>query len=983
MQGSTAAYKTVIAGASQTVEHQVSLTLPPAAGLSRVNLATDPTFEGATTLWVTAGNPQPGFALSSTRAFSGSKSLLVTWAAGNVFLPTAAYLLPTTPGITYTASFYVYVPASGISVFLAVGGLGLAGFSAASSVTDQWQRLNVTFTATLTAHYVSVTPNGTPTAGQTCFVDAVLVEQGSVLGSYFDGYSAGASWSGDPDRSTSILQTNPYQDVSLTVESLTVDRQLTTDMPDGTRLITGYPAASAQLTLSGYVDQTPGASKSIAWLLNPAEPTSPLYRSDALGSPITIKTGVYPGGTTTPELFTIFTGTVDDYTVNAQAGTVTLTCLDARGRFAAVPPLPLAAFSQDSVSAAYLGASAGQLLTSGWVLNLMCESIGLYTSPPPRNQCVFRMTGHGGAWPETGWDAAAQVAAPAFLDEDGNVLDPADPGWTTGQFSPQVPNRVIAQYANAPVVGLPNGTIDGNMGSSGNSWFFECWVKARTSATLVEPDGLAVNFALGGTSTVIDLGAAATSLGSALRPYVTVFQSPSLTTIHPASLTIPNDGAWHYFAVAFHFTSTTGFTATFYVDGTTQTASGSSGTAIPANEAIAQATVVAWTPAESIQVSNETGTPPSNSTFTPSALVDLDPSLNNLTAVPDVAGQDAWNVLQQIAQAEGGIVGFDELGVFRFINRDTLRVQADQRTITPTYSLKTLDQEMGLSFVRNHIQLPVNKLQVQPASTVWSAADAIEIPAHATYTQVITTDNPVVNVSRIGAIMPNGGGTPGLTYWRACTTQDGTGAERTLLTVTVEQLGPATLVLKVVSPYGYPVWLVSPTGGGYPAAAVGLPRMWIGGNFVTATGGTSDTTAGGDTPAAVIADSQWPPVVDGGAVANPRGEKLLVLSSNPFVQEVNSGQTFTDDTLIDLYKPRPLWRNTSIVPDPSLQLADRVLVRDTDTTMVNDSALIVGVHISAGRTDWSMNLDLRAISTPGGWVMGVAGRSEMGVATYM
>ena len=84
-----------------------------------------------------------------------------------------------------------------------------------------------------------------------------------------------------------------------------------------------------------------------------------------------------------------------------------------------------------------------------------------------------------------------------------------------------------------------------------------------------------------------------------------------------------------------------------------------------------------------------------------------------------------------------------------------------------------------------------------------------------------------------------------------------------------------------------------------------------------------------------------------------------------------------------LFRSKPLWRNVAIVPDPSLQLADRVFVLDPVTTKVSDSAIIVGVRITASDTDWGQTLDLRAIGAPGSWIMGVVGRSEMGVSTYM
>lgn len=979
MQASTAAYKTVIAGASMTVDHQVTWTLPPTAGLSRANLATDPSFEGSTTPWLAGGGPLPALALSSTRAFSGTHSLQITWGTGLVGIPGAYYRLTTTPGLTYTASAYVWVPTGGIAVNFGSGFVT----SGPSTLNDQWQRLNLTFTATGTTELLALAPFGSPTSGQQVFLDAVLVEQGSTLGSYFDGNTANAFWTGDPNRSASQLNVNPYQDISLTVDSLTVDRQLTTDMPDGTRLITGYPAASAQLTLSGLVDQT-DASKSIAWLMNPANSASPLYRSDALGSPLTIQAGVYTPGNATPELFTVFTGSVDDYTVDPQAGTVTLVCLDDRTQLAKFPAIPAGAFSDDLTASKIGTGSIGQMFTSGWVLNLLAESLGYYTSPPPRNQCAFRMTGHGGAWPELGWNATASVYSPAFTDGSNNILDAADGGFTTGKFSTQVPNRVIAQYVASPITGLPDGTIAGTVGPTGNSWFFECWVQGRTSDTIVGPNGVAVNFALSTHTapTVVDLGAAATSLGSALRPYVSVFSSPSFVTINPASLTIPNDGTWHYFAVAFQFTSTTAFSATWYVDGATQTNTGTVGTAVASSDTIDQATFVAWTPSESVQVTNEPGTPPSNNGYTPSTRVAFDPSLNNLTVVPDVTGQDAWNVIQQIAQAEGAVAGFDELGVFRFTNRDTIGSQASQRTITPTYSLKTLQQELGNSFVRNHIQLPVNSQQVQPASTVWALSSRYGVTGGTTQTIIVSFPNPVVNMDAKASVMPSGGGVAGLSYYRAASHADGSGIEISNLTVTIAQLNSTTAVISIRNPNLGVVWLLSPVAGAYPPSSDGQPCLVIGGQFVAPVASANDAT-NPTTNTAVTADSQWPPAVDGGAITSPRGEQLLALSGNTFIQDQAAAQSFTDDLLLDLYQPRPLWRNVQIVADPSLQLADLVTVADPVTTLLNGTALIVGVHLSVTTSDWTQTLDLRATGMPGKWILGVVGSSEISVTTYV
>lgn len=776
-----------------------------------------------------------------------------------------------------------------------------------------------------------------------------------------------------------------YPDITLSAEQLTVDRQLTTDMPDGTRLITGYPAASVTCTLSGLVDATPGASRSIAWLLNPAQADSPLYRSDALGAQFTVKAGVYVPGTLNPEMFTIFVGSVDDYTVSMKAGTVQLTALDYRSKFTTFPTLPFGAFSDDTTANNTFAGSLGPLLTSHWVLNALGESQGWYTSPPPRSQVWLRQTNHGANWPESGPGAALQVVAPNLLDGSSQPVVPADNGWTAGKFGTQVPNTTYASWVNAPTIGLPNGTIRGNMGSSGDSWFLECWIKPITSAGVVEPNGWGIRLQLksGDASLNTYIGAAATASGNALRPFADVHTGVEDTTIHPASLTIPNDGAWHYFSIAFHYTSATAFTCTWTVDGSSQSANGSRSNSVAGSVPIGVAVLSGYCPIESIQVTNESGTPPSNIGFVPSTAIVLDPSLNQLTTIPDVTGQDAWGVIQAIAQAEGAIAGFDETGIFRFTNRQTLRGLTSSRTITPKYSLKSLDVEMGLSFVRNHIQVPVNVQQVSAPMVVWSLSTLVGIGGGGTRKIFASFSGPVVNMDNQAVFMPSGGGTPGLSYYRASTTPAGGGQEVNNLSVTITQLSPTTAQITIVNPNGYPVYLVSYVG--YPSPP-GTPILVIGGQTTGAAASASDGTATAGT--SNMADSQWPPITDdpfqpGGAVLNPRGEKLLTVSANSWMQDLASGQSFADDLLIDLNRPKPLWRNVAVVPDLSIQLADRLTVNDPDVTGVNDPAFVIGTHFTATKTDWSQTLDMRAVGVPGGWLLGIPGRSEMGVTTYV
>lgn len=169
--------------------------------ISRTNLCTNPSFETGTTGWTTSGSTPPTFATSTAHKIFGTKSGLITWPATST-APLVQYALTTTVGAIYSASLYVYVPSGSPTVTLAAGGL-----TQTSSVFNDWQRLSLVFTATATTTNVQITPTFSGTG--TCYVEAVLMEQGS-LGLYFDGSlpkfnSTGVtqSWSGTAHASTS------------------------------------------------------------------------------------------------------------------------------------------------------------------------------------------------------------------------------------------------------------------------------------------------------------------------------------------------------------------------------------------------------------------------------------------------------------------------------------------------------------------------------------------------------------------------------------------------------------------------------------------------------------------------------------------------------------------------------------------------------------------------------------------------------------
>lgn len=721
------------------------------------------------------------------------------------------------------------------------------------------------------------------------------------------------------------------------IESLEVDRSTVTDMPDGTRLIIGYPSAQATVTLSGYI-LVAGVWQSIAWLLNPNQADSPMYRYDALGASVTVQAGLLLQGSATAEQYTIFTGYVDDYTVDMEAGTVTLTCLDPKTKMTGAPSCP-------SVYDAG-GATPGvPTLAAQFALDSILRAQKVYSWPARRSNCVLAAGMRGNAYPEVGTLTNLLVQSAGNLFQQGASAGMGLTGYAAYTLGTPIP-------VASPV-------------------FFEFWFD-YSQATNPVPDVL-----------VQDAGTGATIEVQADNTKVAVYFRPDLTGLNDTviNLTLPYVSGYHGVRASWVGTAAS---ATAWRGGSTNTGSATTPVSRPA-VTLKTATITQIVNAskvsviDSVQITTEGSSAPFNNGFVPGA--QLSESLNWITVIPDLTGADIWSTFQAIAEAEMGVAGFDELGVFRFINRDTIRTASPVRTITPAYSLKALQQQVGNSFVRNHIQVPVAAVQVQAFSTVWQATDAVYIGAGQVYTTVATTTDSIVGLATTCGLIPSGGlvSTSG---YRAARNPDATKAV-TNLVMTVTQTGPTTVTVTVTNPNGFGVYLITPSGAGYPAGSIGAPALAVGGHNVIPAGSVVDTTTGQTTANQVTSDWQWPPLSEGGAITNSRGEQLLPFPANAWIQSQAAGDALAQAIGEDLYRPKPIWRNVTIVADPRLQLVDRVTVNDPDTTGVNDDARIFGITTKLSSTEWDMTCDLRAVATPGGWLIGKPGRSEIGATTWI
>lgn len=741
-----------------------------------------------------------------------------------------------------------------------------------------------------------------------------------------------------------------YADVSDCVVSTRADSAVTTSTPEGTLLINGYSSMGGTIVLSGLLQQAAGVppveGQSIFWLCNPNDVTSPLWGLSLVGMTVTLQEGRWVGGTT-PEFVTVGTLIVD--TVACSNGTVTLTLIDGRNAIRGAASLP----------PVFTGNPWNMGLTSATAVDYLFRhsSPGQYLSwPKQRANCVLAVGMRDTLWADVGFYQAhnsTDLIEPTFsLGLNGPAL-----AYTTGLgVSPGIP-----QWQSVPPI------------QPTDPFFTEFWLTPNND-----------DFSVGHYNF--------TALyENNLTAYPVIEVQVTSTNIVITAVTSAGSIS-HTWTVAVGFTNryvncqitwasgSTAITGVITLDATTHSFSMTAASVRPASVMdIAQLIINGAGTIEGWQTTTEAAGAPSNFGFTPTLI--LDQSLNPLTALPDVTGKDIWSALQDIAAAEAAVIWIDELNIAHFVNRNTIAAKTSVLTLSSKVNLAALDSLTQLSLVATHVQVPVNAISISDPTEVWGANQIYTIPASGSLVMIVNTQYPALNVATTdsgffptnGGLPPSGPAIVGHTYWRGDTQADGLGIPVINgMSVNVVQLSSTALRVTVTNANPYPVPLANPAG--YTGGATGQPSLSIGGQVVipAAAGLTGTTSTSG-----VVADSQWPP---GNAAANPRGDILLPIPANDWVQDLPTAQALGDHYLRDFLKPRPLLRNAVMVSDPRLQLLDRVTVVDPDVNQTTTDALVVGVHLQLGGGSWTRNLDLRQWNPPRSWILGV---SRLGVDTYL
>jgi hypothetical protein len=150
--------------------------------LGGINYLTQPGFETADNGWTAGSSAPASVGLNTTHVKSGSQALRIGWTNSGTGGVVECPVYGLTIGAVHTASVYVWVPAGDPAVRLDIDGTTVGS---ASTLTGQWQRISVSWTATRASHTVRITTNTTsPTLGDFVWLDEAQVEQAATASTW-------------------------------------------------------------------------------------------------------------------------------------------------------------------------------------------------------------------------------------------------------------------------------------------------------------------------------------------------------------------------------------------------------------------------------------------------------------------------------------------------------------------------------------------------------------------------------------------------------------------------------------------------------------------------------------------------------------------------------------------------------------------------------------------------------------------------------
>jgi hypothetical protein len=742
------------------------------------------------------------------------------------------------------------------------------------------------------------------------------------------------------------------------VDSVSVERTLTSDFPEEVTQITGVAAAVATVGLTGDPNDN---TRTAAWLYSPYQPQSPLYGVDTEDAPAVVELGQVVNGE--PARFPVIRGRARDLVVSAAAdGTAgSVQIVDGRTDLSFKPVLPL-------IVAADKAGGLQPGLNSQFIADAVFRQGGYYASPPPGGglaspRQMLSVPMHGSAWPDT----LPRVLAPETLVQAataaGGPIRFAPLRWGLGtQPDPVDGSLGTMEYT------LPAPQMTYTLGV-----YVEMWIRPSV-----------VSYPLGDVTFRDDANAIGTRirLGNNGANYV-LRLADSVDVTGPA-VTAPT--AAHYLAVhAYIFGGT--LTVKWRVDGVTTT-SAPIANPLSTGSGVYHLLVKTYNAIEALQVIDRSPyglaglEPPWVDGFVPSAVIE--PGENELIAMPPMAaGDDGWSVLQALATAEAALVLLDEPGIAQFWSRKhwgtAPAANTVQQTIRASVPLLAASVQRLARRVRNVIRVPYAPVAVQPLSVIWalSTSDLVIVPAFGSASRnVDLSPVQVYRVDTLGGVIPSGGALAwGHSGYRACRYNPvaGTFGAQAIISMLVAA-AVNSIDISWFNSNPWPVALVTPATG-YPASSVGLPTAAVVGQLITSAAPAPDS--GEATPAVDTAVAvSWQPSID------VYGQRPLDLPASAWRQTAGVATSLGQDLLHDTAWPGPQLSSVTVAGDATRQMGDRVLIEDdTGSTGLADPYWIVDKSDKCDGGDnatYTQDLKLRPVARPGQLILGVVGRSELG-----
>lgn len=712
--------------------------------------------------------------------------------------------------------------------------------------------------------------------------------------------------------------TDSYDDLSARIESLTITRQLASDLPDEVAGVAGYSSAQLDVVLAG--DPTTEADN--AWsYFSPFNTASALYGKRRRWRTCQVQLGF--AGTTLPA----FTGKTTSLKVDVASRSATLSALDNAETMRGPVDLPVVVADNKGDVRPGLPAS--------WVIDYIARACGYYATPPARSTPLWAATFAGSAYPHVG-------TIHRTLQAGGLPVTTA-----VGKFIQAINSNLPILEYNTAASGSTNNNaevlMDGWIYTQGGTGFNGI---AELTSTLGSTTANKISLTLDATSNHLMLGVRRTASGT--------------ITWYDSGVAVPLN-QWVYVGAHLYVTSSA-VTIHFRVNATSATVTGSA-SSITGQAALNLLSfgsaedntgffAAGVNRAEAWQVSNPgttTSAPTWNNGYVSTATIQA--SLNSLiVTVPTQAS--AWDTVQAIAAAEFATVGFDESGNFTYYTRNRWTAApytTSQRTISSADSLTALSTSEDITQVRNHIRAAATPAALNTAGWVWNLSTVTSVPASGSTTVTADLGGPVYGLST-SIRYASSSGMSGQSQYRANAKADGSGAAVSNLTFTVTVSAAQIVTITITNPNAFIVYLVSSSGFTDPAGTPSL-ALW-GQQVLFATSAQPDLSSAGVTiPAQTLVD-----VSDSTSIGQ-HGDQLLDVPDNPWRQDGASLNSLATDLLARLKDPPAVLEGLTIIGDPRLQLGDRITVSD-----IGADFFLSGIVSTFDDTGYTQALSVRAIS---------------------